>query len=356
MKKGRWNVFYAAICTLLLAAGFITVFAFACNTATGAVIACLCGLAIGFVLSPILHEGGHIGFAELANMDFVYVKFFCFRLYTKEGEKHFSFASPFAPDETRVVPRSGGNMKKRASLYTLGGLITEGGCFLLVVVAASILSVLGYNSYLLWGMAPYMGYLFLLNAAPFEYASGKTDALVYQGIRKGYDTERVMLSAMEIQGQLYEGKSFSEIDEKWYFDIPQLCEDEPLFAIMLDLCYRYYLDKNEIEKAAEQLNRLAQLQVYLSDSEVEKIAAELVYMHAIRGDFDGAEECGKLCRNYLQLQEATPKRILLAYTKAFGKEEDFELLYKQAYDCLQLENLDGVKKFEENVIDRLFEE
>ena len=103
----------------------------------------------------------------------------------------------------------------------------------------------GKNELSLWGMVPYAAYLFLLNLPPVEYASGKTDTLVYLGLKKGYDGEKNMLSAMEIQGQLYEGKSFAEIDETLYFDNPQLCEDEPLFAVMLDLKYRYFLEKEK---------------------------------------------------------------------------------------------------------------
>ena len=95
-------------------------------------------------------------------------------------------------------------------------------------------------NYILWGILPYTGYLFLLNVLPLEYPNGKTDIGVYVGIKKGEAAEKNMLSAMEIQGQLAEGKSFSEIDEMLYMDVPQLCEDEPMFAVMLDLRYRYY--------------------------------------------------------------------------------------------------------------------
>lgn len=65
---------------------------------------------------------------------------------------------------------------------------------------------------------------------------------------------------MEIHGKLAEGKSFSEIDEKFYFDLPQLPEDEPMYAIILDLRYRYYLERGETERAADCLNRLASAQ------------------------------------------------------------------------------------------------
>ena len=339
--------------TALLAAGFLLAFVFAWQAGVEETIKCIVGLIYGFVLSLILHELGHVSFAQIANMDYVYVKFFCFKIYIKNGKKRLGFASPFAPDETQVLPKAGGNMQKRAILYTLGGLI-YGGAFLLIILAGAILcTAVGKTSYLLWGMVPYAAYLFLLNLPPVEYASGKTDTLVYLGLKKGYAAEKTMLSAMEIQGQLYAGKSFAEIDEKFYFDVPQLCEDEPLFAVMLDLKYRYFLEKEEYDKAADCLNRLAQAQEYLPDFEVEKLAAELTYLHSLRGDLERAEESGKLCREYLQSNETAAKRVLAAYSKAFGKTDAIELLKAQAQACLEQERIKGVRKFEEILLARI---
>ncbi len=352
MKRGLANV-YAIICTLLLAGGFISVFVFAWNTGVWQIVECLLGLFVGFALSSMLHELGHVCFAQIADMEYVYVKCFCFKIYFENGKKRFGFASPFAPDETQVLPRSSGNMQKRTILYTVGGLIF-GSVFLLLTLAGAIVcTVFQTTDFLLWGMVPYAAYLVLLNVAPLEYASGKTDVLVFWGIRKGHDAEKTMLSAMEIQGRLYEGKSFAEIEEKYYFDLPQLCEDEPLYAVMLDLKYRYYLEKEDYERAADSLNRLASAQAYLPDVEIEKLAAELTYMHSLRGDWESAEESGKLCRTYLQSEEVSAKRILLAYSKAFGKEEALEPLLAQARECLKKERIAGVRKFEEALLARI---
>ena len=209
---------YAIVCTLLLAAGFLAVFAIAWEAGVTAAVKSLVGLVLGFIIAPILHELGHVCFAKLSKMECVFVKCFCFKFYTKNGKKKWGFASPFALDETQVLPVVGGDMNRRAAAYTLGGLLF-GGVFLTAGVAAAILlNVFHIDCYVLWGVLPYSLYLFLLNVAPFEYAGGKTDMLVYMGIKKGWNAEKTMLSAMEIQGQLYEGKSFAEIDEKWYFD------------------------------------------------------------------------------------------------------------------------------------------
>lgn len=341
---------YAVFCTLLLTVGFLAVFGFAWRSGTWDTVEAIIGFAVSFALAPILHELGHVCFALLAKMDYVYVKCFCFKIALKGGKKRFSLAMPFSADETQVIPTCGGKMKKRAAKYTLGGLIYSGIFLFLILAAAILCACLGHIRFSLWGLVPYTAYLFLLNAAPLEYGNGKTDALVYRGIKKEYDAEKNMLAAMEIQGRLYEGKSFSEIDETYYFDLPQLCEDEPLFAVMLDLRYRYYLDKGEFEKAADCLNRLAAAQSYLPDEEVEKIAAELTYMHVINGDMERASECAKLCERFLQGDTATAKRVLLAYSVATGKKEAVATLAEQARSALNRERIAGVRRLEEKLI------
>ena len=96
-----------------------------------------------------------------------------------------------------------------------------------------------------------------------------------------------------------------------------------------------------------------QAQAYLTDVEIEKIAAELTYMHALNGDLERAEESGKLCRNFLKEDTATAKRILAAYSSAFGKTEAVAPLLAQANGCLQNERILGVKRFEELLISRI---
>ena len=162
-----------------------------------------------------------------------------------------------------------------------------------------------------------------------------------------------MVAAMEIQGQLYEGKSYAEIDESLYFDLPQLCEDEPMFSVILDLRYHYYLEKEDLEKAGDCLNRLTQIQCYIPDKEIEKLAAELTYMHSLLGDVERATESGKLCAEYLQGNGVLAKRALLAFSLAIGKTEAVEPLIKQATEAIKTERLEGVRKHEKLLLSRL---
>ena len=350
--KRKLAVIYAITNTILLIAGFVLVFLFACAQSLPDGGFAVAGMALGFIFAPIVHELGHVFFAWIADVQWVYVKCLCFKFYRVNGKPRMGFISPFAPDETQVLPKRSGDMQRRAEKYTLGGLIFSGIALSAILLSAIVCSSLGTHAFVLWGIVPYFAYLFLLNVAPFEYASGKTDALVYYGIRRAEAAERTMLSAMEIQGFLSEGKSFAEIDERLY-DTPQLCEDEPLFAVMLDLRYRYYLDKNDLTKAGEALNRLAQVQEYLTDEHIYKVAAELTYMHAVGGDIARADECAKLCGEYLQSGDVTAKRALLAYSAAVNNTEAVALLKAQALVAIEKETICGVRKFEKNLISRL---
>lgn len=350
-RKFRWVC--AVLCTSLLIIGFLAVFYIAWTDGYWATIECLIGLLLGFIFAPIFHELGHVIVGSTQKMQCSYFKAFCIRLQKVEGKMQFSFASPFTADQTQMLPKCGGNMQRRASFYSLGGLIF-GGAFLLVVLLLAVLfSILGVTTYILWGILPYAAYLFILNIFPVEYAAGKTDMLIYLGIKHGYDAEKNMLSAMEIQGQLFEGKTFTQIDNSYYFDLPQLAEDEPMFAVMLDLKYRYYLEKEDLDSAADCLNRLSQAQAYLSEEETEKIAAEFVYMHSLLHDKDGAEESAKYCKEYLKKNTVTAKRILAAWSKENELSVATDVLIKQANAALEKEWILGVKKFESILISRI---
>ena len=355
MKKTLTTI-YAILNTVCLLAGCVLVFWLAWKAGTTQTIKVLCALTLSFVFAPIFHELGHVAFALGTGMEYVYFKAFCFRFIRKDGKLKFSFASPFAADETQVIPKRGGNMQKRAAKYALGGLIVEGSVFFVLLVTAILTTVFVKPTFILWGMIPYFAYLFFLNILPLEYASGKTDTLVYRGIKKGDDAEKNMLAAMEIQGQLYEGKSFAEIPEMYYFDLPQLCEDEPLYAVMLDLRYRYYLEKEDYDRAADCLNRLAQAQAYLPDEEVMKIAAELTYMHALNKDFERLQQTSGVCKEYLASESATAKRVLAAYSYAIDKKEAVSALKTQAEKYLAKERIKGLAKFERTLLSRIAEE
>jgi hypothetical protein len=320
-----------------------------------AVFGCTFGLLCSCILAPIFHELGHCTFAAANKLKVMYVKCFLFRFERRNNKLRFSFANPFYPDETQVLPNSGGNMQKRARAYAVGGLVFGGIYLAVLIIGAVITFVLGVPSYLLLGAIPYAAYLFLLNLAPVEYAAGKTDALVARGIRKNEPSEQTMLAAMEIQGLLSEGKRFAEIDKDLYFHLPQLPEDDPMHAMILFLRYRFYLDKSDLKNASDCLNRLAASAEYLTEIEQIELASELVYLHSLKGDKNAADECAKTCTAYFKGEEASALRVLTAYSLAFGEKEKTEILLEKAYEALDFEQVEGVKRFEMSLLNQMRE-
>lgn len=351
--KRKIAVIYAIFLLICMIIGSVFVYYFAWQKGVGDCVKAIVGFFIGVAFAPILHELGHILFAKINRMELVESKFFCFRLYRKNGEIKLSFASPFSQDETQVLPKTEENMSSRAIAYALGGVIVEGAALFAVAVLAIVFACINQSNYFLFGLLPYLSYLFLLNILPLEYASGKTDILVCRGIKKGYPAEQAMLTAMEIHGALYSGKTFLELEEEKIKSFPVLAEDEPMFAVILDLKYRYYLNKNQLEKAGDCLNRLVAVQEYLPAAQVEQIAAELVYFHSIYGNQESAQACSEYCKEYLKTDTPLAKRALAAYSNAFGKEEAVAPLLEQARKLLETERIQGVKVFEETLLSRI---
>ena len=345
---------YSWFLLILMAAGEIFVAFFYAWRQSGlsALVWTICGFLAACILAPTLHECGHILFARSQGMKIKITKFSFFRFLEREGKLRFSLASPFRTDQTQAIPLRSGNMKKRAELYTIGGLVF-GGIYAFILLLFALL-LQGKNiACFFWGGFPYAAYLFLLNAVPFAYSGGKTDMLIFCGIKRELPAEKAMLCAMEIYGKLYEGKSFSEIERGLYYDFPQLAEDEPMYAVMLDLCYRYHIEKGETERAADSLNRLASASSYLSEEEFSQTAAELVYMHSLVGDKARAEESGKLAERYLREETPSASRILAAYAAFCGDGERAKILKERAERLLSEEPCEGLRRFEKILLERI---
>ena len=319
---------------------------------TGEILLFAIGVVLGMAVAPIVHECGHIIAAQSVQMECVYCKVFCLQA-KRYGEKmKWSFTSPFAEDQTQVMPTKAGNMRERVIRYTLGGLLASGMVLLLLFVAILFPWRI---QWLCLGMILYNGYLFLMNVIPVAYSAGKTDMLIYKGLKTGADTEETMLTAMEIQGQLFEGKRFSEIEARLY-QTPPICEDEPLFLMMLDLQYRHELDSGNLEGAAKHLNRLAELQDYLGQEELLSVAAELVYMHSQTRDLESTQLNWEICKDYLSRETATSKRISAAYHFACGDMEQGEVLRLEGLRLCEQERVKGLALFEKTLLQNQYGE
>lgn len=352
MTKTAFSKIYAITLTVLFLVGEVLLFCSPAFSGIDGWIELLIGLALALILAPTVHEIGHLSFAYASGMEAVLVKFFCFKIQRQGGRYAFSLVSPFEAEQTQVVPKNGGNMQKRAQRYAIGGLIYSGAFFALFFVSALVLTCFGIYSAKLWGVAPYAGYLFLLNVAPFEYPSGKTDMLVYLGLRRGESVEKAMVMAMEVQGLAYAGVPYSEMGKE-KFEFPVIAEDEPIFAVCAHLKYRLALDEEDYALASHALNRLAQSESYLSAFERERLAGEITYMHALGGNLSAANESAKYCEGYLKSKRLQAKRILSTVALVSGKVDEALLIKAQAENLLETEFILTERNLEEKLLSRL---
>ncbi len=342
---------YAITLIVAFLAGAVGVFVAASYSLWSALDAVI-GFAIALFVVPAVHEFGHVSFACAKKFKIVYCKFFCFKFYQKEGKLRFAFASPFAPDETRTLPTSGDDIKKRVLPVICGGLLYSGILTLLIAAAAVVLLCFGYAKFELWGMLPYASYIFLLNAFPVEYASGKTDALVYQTVKKEEVEGKAFLAAMEIQGRLCAGERFVDLPETLY-ETYGLREDDSLFATLWELKYRYFLEKGELAKAADALNRLIAAAEYLSEEAYILVRIESAYLCLLQKDATPLKQLLESDERLLRSEDYRVKRLLATYSYALGEKGRGRALVTQAKQILEKEPVLGVRKHEEILLSRL---
>ena len=358
---------YAVLLAVFCAAGGIGVLICASyGSVQSALIPCVCGLLASLILAPVFHEAGHVAFAKAAGFTVVYCKAFVFRYDAAKEKKRFSLCSPFLAEQTQAVPKCAekyaGEMKKRAALYTAGGLIFGGVFLLITAVFAAAFSVAGVNassgvakgvSYFCVGALPYAAYLFFLNVVPLTYGGGKTDMRVLADILKQTPCGVRFVAALNAQGRIAEGKAYGEIDGAFLRDLPLIAEDEPLF--IMNLFYLYYAaaEKGDWRAAADNINRIASLAPYLTAQEEKSALCELVYMNSVTGDAEQAEKCFGAFSAYGEEITAAENRAAAAYYKLRNDQSRADGYMRRAYAAARKEKLPGARKSEELMLLRI---
>ena len=140
---------------------------------------------------------------------------------------------------------------------TAGGLAGSAVAVALGIVFAALVGILPSWLYCLLSVfLPVSVYCFLTNALPMSDQGIRNDGGVLYGIAKDDDTTAVALSLLQIQAELYAGKSPAEILPSLYFELPQLPEDDANFLLLLSARYAYYLDAGDAENANKVTERI----------------------------------------------------------------------------------------------------
>lgn len=315
--------------------------------------------ALGFIISwfvlAALHEGGHLVLGLICGFRVERIKVFNILISRKNGklrpsvERMSSFVGL-----CEMYPAKCKNLKVGYLLMTAGGLIFT----LVALIAALVLfflplsvkiAVEGYNAYsffLMWFPAAFFFTFF--NAVPFFNDDGYSDGAVIVGIIKNSPTRQVMLNALKIQQEMYNGLSPRQIAPALYFEVPQLMETDPAFIMLLQLRYMYYMDKWDYVNAVACIDRLEGLYEDIPYSLKGDVAMDILFTYSIGGgDFERTDTYFSDCADTLKDKSARSCIVMAAYELSFGRKAEARAFIEEAIVLTGSEKIKGKARYEE---------
>jgi hypothetical protein len=330
------------------------------NEATGMIIYLFISAIVWGFVSTLFHELGHYFYGKANGFSLLSFTVWFFRWSKRKNKVVFDFV--FLGEEagsTETVAKHTENLALRYKKMTFGGLLFT---FVLVIVGAVpfFISSLPAIVCSIWIMLfPMASYVFFGNALPMVNSGALNDGAVLRGIRKDWDTVKVAVSLLKIQSELYNGKTPAEIDSSYYFDLPQLAEDDMNFLLLLNARYYYYLEIADYVNAKKVSDRALSLLEYMPKSINLAIKTDCLF-NSCTFDYneDVADDLMYELEGYLNSNNtATNIRVKLAYLTFIQKQTDaFEDFYNKGIKEIKNINVDGLKKLETKLFERLKEQ
>ncbi len=232
MKK--LTIALATVLAVLFAGLLVWVFWLEYNLYALAVYAAMI-LALPF--SSLMHELGHMLFGAICKI--------------KAVPKFKLFGS----SSCKLIPKTDKKLKWRLIFTAYGGLVINAFLFILGIVA------LATNDVPVWLalFIPSNVYLYIINAMPVQFDSGKTDGLIGSELINQADSAKVMLAVLTVQAQVLKGKPIAEVDEQLLFGVPQIIESDESFIALTELRYEYFKAKGETAQAEKYKARFEEL-------------------------------------------------------------------------------------------------
>ena len=358
----RINFINNTIVILLTALGLIAVVLVAngtFNASIGTVIACFAaGAVIAGIICTCLHELGHFIAGKVNGFAFLSMTVWFFKWSVERGKIVFDFV--YMGDEagyTEMVPKTTDNLAVRLKRMTLGGLIATG-----IPIFLGVIPLFFADNFSLFGFAllsmflPIGIYMFFGNALPISSGGAGNDGKVLYGIKKMDDDTKVILSMLAVQSELYNGTPPAGIDEKYYFEVPQLAEDDLNFAMLLSARYCYYLDKKDYENAKKTTERLLSISEYLPKNYLNTVKTDALY-NACTFDKneETADELMAELEKYLNKHNGSAEiRAKTAYLLYIKEEKGaLDAFYKKGVLEANKCNLRGLGLFERKLLEEM---
>lgn len=357
----RTNIINNAV-TLIITVGLIFLSAYIANGNFNAsdIFAVLPYFVIGAVLAGLInafaHEFGHLFAGKKNRFKFISMTVWFFRFSRPKKRLNFDFVMiGEEAGSTEMLPVGLDDLAKRFAKMTMGGIIAS---FIMTVISIAPLffvDYIGLEIFCILSMfLPVSAYYFFGSALPTSSEGVLNDGATYRGIKKQDDRTKVMLSLLGIHAQLYDGKTPSEIDEKYYFDLPQLAEDDLYFTLLYNARYNYYLDKGDLENAKKTCDRLISVLDYMPKSVRPIIQTDALY-NACTFDFDEgrADDLMYELEKFLnKTNDLTAVRVKLAYLAFIRREkEPLETFYNKGVKDAKKHPVKGLGAYEKKLLD-----
>lgn len=306
----------------------------------------VCGLLIGWSVSAFAHELGHAVAAKRNGFEVAAFSFLIFR-YDKQAIKKFtvSFKNDFL-GATDVVPVSKEDIDRHYAKTVAGGIIgsliasavlTVG--FMLSIVLSAPLAAMFFC-----GM-PLSLVILIINAIP-GLVKGN-DGSEFEKMMKDGDEKIATTRLLTITAELYEGKSYAEIDETLFENDLKISSALKLRFALLKL--RRAEEIFEPKKIVESLEELQTGEDYLDD----EAAIEILFAYILIGDESKIAEYEYLLDKCDTLPGASGMRTLVYYANYKGDDKYVKATLKSAKKICAKAYLKGDGKFNAEMLSRL---
>ncbi len=317
------------------------------------------GAVISGFLATLMHELGHLCFSKIKKFNLLSFSIWFFRWTKYADSVEFSFTLPLEEaGSCELVAKSPENLAKRYKWVIFGGFLFS---FIVMIIGilAFVIPGLPYQAYCVLVMFLPMGaWTFFGNFLPMSNGGVKNDGAEFFEIIKNTDGARVTEGLLAIQSELYNGKTPSEIDESYYFNLPQLPEDDYKFLLLLNARYYYYLDKGDFEQALLVEKRALGLIEYMPKSVVFALKTDALYDACIlnkneeRAD-DLMCELEKYLNKYNTPANLRAKMAYLAFVT--GETDNLERFYNKAQKEALKCQIKGLGKMESRLVGEVIE-
>lgn len=306
----------------------------------------LCGLVIGLAVTALFHEGGHALVAKRNGFEVAGFSFFIFR-YDKQAIKKFSvsFKNSYL-GATDIVPTRKGDLGKRYAKTVAGGIL--GGVIAVAILVAGFITFMALSAPLgaifFCGM-PLSVVIFIINAVPNFVPDN--DGSVLAAMLSDGDEKKNIEKLLEITEELYEGKSYAEIDGSLFE--PEQNASESIKARFALLRLRRAEELFEPKDIVAGLEELQNAEDYLDD----EAAIEMLFAYIMLEDDGKIEEYEYLLDKCDTLPGASGMRTLVYYAAYKGDEKYVKATLKSAKKICAKAYLEGDGKFNAEMLSRL---